>query len=55
MCIRDRGGAGGTHGGGGGGGAGYVYLDKGDGGITLVSTSSGTSTGNSKIVIRLAT
>ena len=49
------GGAGGTHGGGGGGGAGYVYLDKGDGGITLVSTSSGSSPGNSKIVIRLAT
>ena len=49
------GGAGGRNGGGGGGGAGYVYLDKGDGGITLVSTSSGASTGNSKIVIRLAT
>ena len=49
------GGAGGRNGGGGGGGAGYVYLDKGDGGITLVSTSSGGSTGNSKIVIRLAT
>ena len=49
------GGAGGRNGGGGGGGAGYVYLDKGDGGITLVSTSSGSSPGNSKIVIRLAT
>ena len=46
------GGSGGTHGGGGGGGAGWLNSNKG---ITLVSTSSGTSTGNSKIVIRLAT
>ena len=47
-----RGGYGGTHGGGGGGGAGWLNSGKD---ITLVSTSSGTSTGNSKIVIRLAT
>ena len=46
------GGEGGYHGGGGGGGAGWLNSGKD---ITLVSTSSGTSTGNSKIVIRLAT
>ena len=46
------GGMGGVNGNGGGGGAGFLARDKD---ITLVSTSSGGSTGNSKIVIRLAT
>ena len=46
------GGEGGYNGGGGGGGAGWLNSNKG---ITIVSTSSGSSIGNSKIVIRLAT
>ena len=46
------GGMGGVNGNGGGGGAGYLTRDKD---ITLVAQQSGGSTGNSKIVIRLAT